>query len=198
MPKLHNVSKSFLKKQGYKECLVNGQRIQGKEEGEVKVKNATTSLAKSNNQPSGGESLLNGTKKEKSKINNNRETGMKRRRPDVESSSAVEWNQNSGTTDHSRGSKNTTTTTSSAAPAAAAASVNLKRRNQHIIWVHIGTTDHPAYELYNPDNPGNDSSTVWVEYVSNGAKECVHRNQIKTGLQDRKRHRPNYDETGRW
>lgn len=212
MPKLHNVSKRFLKRQGYKECLANGQRIQGQEEGQVKVNNTTkaTSLSsKSNNQPiSGGESLLNnGMKKEKkSKNNNNRETGvkMKRRRPEVSEASSAddEFNHTNGTINHRRDTT-TSTTSSSAAPApvaAATASVNLKRKDQqHIIWVRIGLTDHPAYELYNPDNPGNnnDSSTVWVEYASNGDKECVQRSQITTGLQDRKRRRPNYDETGR-
>lgn len=199
MPKLHNVSKRFLKRQGYRECLANGQKIQGQQEGEVKVNNTSTSLSKSNNQPNGGESLLNGTKREKSKINNdNRETGVKRRHPDVEASSAVELNQSNGNSNHIRGSANVTSL--SAAPAAAAAaSVNLKRRDQqNLIWVRIGLTDHPAYELYNPDNPNNnDSTTVWVEYASNGDKECVQRSQIKTGLQDRKRNRPNYDETGR-
>ncbi len=200
MPKLHKLNKRFLKRQGYKECLANGLRLQTHEK-EVKVNNAATNL-RSNNQPNGGESLLNGRKEEKSKMNNNRKTGVKRRRsPDVETSSADESNRNNGNRNHARGSTNNSSTNmamSTEAPAAAA-SVNLKRRDQqNIIWVRIGLTDHPAYELYNPDNPNsNDSSNVWVEYASNGDKECVQRSNIKTGLQDRRRHRPNYDETGR-
>mmetsp|Transcript_28936 Transcript_28936/g.49298 ORF Transcript_28936/g.49298 Transcript_28936/m.49298 type:complete len:202 (+) Transcript_28936:447-1052(+) len=199
MPKLHYVSKRFLKKEGYRECLANGQRIQGQQDADqVQVNNTTTInnatksvVGESNiNQQGGGGSLLNGNKKEKSKINN-RETGVKRRRPDVESSSAIDLNQTNGSGNHNQGPANSTTSVAPAA-AAAGASVNLVRRNQNIIWVRIGLTDHPAFELYNPDNPDNDGSTVWVQYTSNGVNECVSRSQIKNGLQDRKRHRPTY------
>ena len=132
---------------------------------------------------------MNGNKKEKSKINNGA-TGLKRRLPDVESSSAIDL-KNNGDGNHNQRPTNTTTSVAPAA-AAAGASVNLVRRNQNIIWVRIGLTDHPAFELYNPDNPDNDGSTVWVQYTSNGVNECVSRSQIKNGLQDRKRHRPTY------
>lgn len=86
MPKLHYVSKRFLKKEGYRECLANGQRIQGQDADQVQVNNTTTInnatksvVGESNiNQQGGGGSLLNGNKKEKSKINNGA-TGLKRR-----------------------------------------------------------------------------------------------------------------------
>eukprot|EP00984_Skeletonema_dohrnii_P007739 scaffold2848_cov222-Skeletonema_dohrnii-CCMP3373.AAC.2 len=174
MPKLHYVSKRFLKKEGYRECLANGQRIQGQDvNNTTTINNATKSVVgESNNQHGGGASLLNGNKKEKSKIN--RATGLKRRHPDVESSSLIDLNQTNGSGNHNQRPANATTSVAPAA-AAAGASVNLVRRNQNIIWVRIGLTDHPAFELYNPDNPDNDGSTVWVQYTSNGIENAIVR-----------------------
>eukprot|EP00986_Skeletonema_menzelii_P013015 scaffold7368_cov144-Skeletonema_menzelii.AAC.6 len=197
MPKLHHISKRFLKDQGYRKCLANGQRIQGQETTDLVqgVNNTATSHGKSNNHPRGGGSLLNGMKKEKSTIKK-RENGAKRRRSDeVEASAAVETNQINVESNHNRSS--TSTSTAALAPAAAAAaSLNLQIRKQKIIWVRIGKTDHAAHEMYNPDNPDDDhdnpGSTVWVKYTSNGQVECVSRSQIQIRLQDRKRRSPTY------
>jgi hypothetical protein len=208
MPKLHYIPKKFLKKEGYRNCLGNSQRIQRQEE-EVNNTNDATCLgvdsSKNDNQHGGGESLsfsyLNDKKEEKSSIINTTTVGVKRKKSNEGESPDIQTNQNGGSIIN--GNLNDGTTTASiallsagaaAAAAASTASVNLQRRNnQNIIWVRIGATDHPAFELYNPDNPDNDSSsTVWVQYTSNGMSECVSRSQIKHGLQDRKRHRPNY------
>ena len=192
MPKLHHVSKRFLKDKGYSKCLTNGQRIQGQEKDPSQgINNATTSNGKSNNQPRGGGSLLNDMKKEKFKINK-RENGVKRRRSDVEASAAVDTNQINVESNRTRSSMSTNT--AAMAPAAAGASLNLQIRKQNIIWVRIGKTDHAAHEMYNPDYPDNDSDNpnVWVKYTSNGQIECVSRSQIQTRLQDRKRHSPTY------
>ena len=189
MPKLHHISKKFLTEQGYIECLANGERIQRQEEDQI---NNPMCPGTSNNQhEGGGESLLNGNQKEKSKINT--EMGVKRSHPNVEASSTNETNQNISNGNHNNGCM--TSTTSSIPPAGAAAAgafINLQIRNQNTVWIRIGITDHPAQELYNPDNPDNDGSQVWVQYLSNGVKQCVSRSQIKHSLQDRKRHRPAY------
>ena len=204
MPKLHHISKKFLEKHSYRQCLANSQRIKHQQNHDIDLKPASNT---SNNHHHGGgqESLLNGTKKkEESKI----EVGAKKishaessiEEVEVDVLSIVDEtchqnvaNNNNGC--YNGGHMNTTTAAMPPPPAAAAAGVstNLKRReNQDCIWVRIGTTDHPAFELYNPDNPDNtaDSSTVWVEYTSNQERECVSRSQIKYGLG--KRHRPNY------
>jgi hypothetical protein len=202
MPKLHYISQKFLKEQGYRECLANSQRIQrqdGEEDQKVNNTNNATCLGgKSNNNQQGrGESLLKNGNKQESNSKINTKMGVKRKHPNGEEFSAIETNQNSSN-DNLNGRPASITSsiapTVGAAPSAAVgASVNLQRRNQNIIWVRIGATDHPAFELYNPDNPdNNDSSTVWVQYTSNGINECVSRSQITRGLQDRKRNRPNY------
>ena len=95
---------------------------------------------------------------------------------------------------HNEGQMNTITTSSMQPTVAAAAGVStiLQRRSNDCIWVQIGQAQHPAFELYNPENPDHDSSTVWVEYTSNKQRECVSRSQIKYGLQDRRRQRPKF------
>ena len=184
MPKLHNVGKKFLKKQGFRQCLVISQKIQGQDD---KVVNNGESNG-SNGQHGGGKSLINGNKLELEKSNANLKSGVKRSHATMTSSLNEANNGKVNQDNHSQGLTGSTTTMA----AAAGASVNLVRRNQNMIWVRVGATDHPAFELYNPDNPDNNGSTVWVEYNSNGMKECVARSQITHGLQDRKRHRPTY------
>lgn len=192
MPKLHHISQRFLKEEGYRKCLANGQRIQGQETDPLQgLNNPTATYGESNNQPRGGGSLLNGMKKEESKKVNKRENGVKRRRPDVEASAEVETNPTTNIDSNIRGSTSSTTT-ASVAPAAAGVPSNLQKRNENIVWVRIGATDHPAHLMENPDDPNNDGSTVWVKYTSNGQVQCVERSQIQTKLQDRKRHRPTY------
>ena len=77
--------------------------------------------------------------------------------------------------------------------AAAAGVSNLIRKSDEIIWVQIGKTEHPAYELINADNPCETGNTTWVEWTINGKKESISKHQImRNGLQARKRHRPEY------
>ena len=187
MPKLHYISKKFLKEQGCTQCLASSQKIQEGQEEDHDNSDAIHSTTTSNNH-------------DKSKLKAE-EVGEKRRYPSsAETPSEVNMtntNQNcsnaSNYFNYNRGHMDTTALMAPAAAAAAGVSNNLQRRNQHHIWVRIGATDHAAFELCNPDNPyNNDSSTVWVEYVSNGDKECVSRSQISHGLQDRKRKRPNF------
>ena len=112
---------------------------------------------------------------------------------DIESSETTEQTQMSDTT------KENTIHPKEKQPriAAAAGVFCLKRKNNALIWVEVGHTTHPAYELQNPHNPSSDSgsssSTVWVEWASNGKKESIFRHQIvKGGLGARHRHKPNY------
>ena len=108
-----------------------------------------------------------------SKINN-RAAGLKRRRTDMEASSKIDLNQTNGSGNHNQGPANTTSSAAPAAAAATGASINLVRRNQNIIWVRIGLTDHPAFELYNPDNPDNNGSTVWVQMLCKATIQFCH------------------------
>lgn len=75
--------------------------------------------------------------------------------------------------------------------AAAAGVPNLRRMSDELIYVKLGNkTVHDAFELENPDNPG-EHDTVWVEWNSSGKKACIYRHQIvKGGLGPRKRQRP--------
>lgn len=80
----------------------------------------------------------------------------------------------------------------------------LKRKSNDLIWVRVGITNHPAYELqYYNDGKTNETgvdtntaaskSITWVEWASNGKREPINKDQIvKEGLQARKRQRPNY------
>lgn len=194
MPKLHHISQRFLKEEGYRKCLANGQKIQGQETNPLQgLNNPTASYDESNNQPRGGESLLNGMKKEEPKKVIKRQNGVKRRRSDVEASAEVDTLNRTTNIDTDIKGSTRSTTTASVAPAAAGVPSNLQKRNHNmIIWVRIGATDHPAHLMENPDDPNNDGSTVWVKYTSNGQVQCVERSQIQTKLQDRKRHRPTY------
>jgi len=75
---------------------------------------------------------------------------------------------------------------------------NLKRISDEIIWIQEGKAQHPAYILQDCTTQSNDilfmsSNMVWVEWVSNGKKECIYKHKIvQDGLQARKRHRPDY------
>jgi len=71
------------------------------------------------------------------------------------------------------------------------------RQTTNLIYVKIGNTEHPAFELFGEDAPAaltKDSNSVWVKWISNGKKECVFRHQIvPDGLQaQRKRKQPDY------
>jgi len=75
-------------------------------------------------------------------------------------------------------------------PAAAAGVSSLKRKHDELIYVRIGTTEHEAFELENPANPG-EHDTVWVEWAISRKKECIYRHQIvRGGLPTRKRRPP--------
>lgn len=73
-----------------------------------------------------------------------------------------------------------------------------QKMNQHkpLIFVKIGKTEHPAFELLPDDAPAamsKDSDSIWVKWASNGKKECVFKHQIvKGGLSARKHRRPDY------
>ena len=206
MPKLHNISKKFLKEQGCNQCLANSEKIvqqhqqqddfqQGQHQHRSNVRH-TDSINHQNEGKSSGNN--SGIEEDESKM----KAGRKRSYPEeveVDVLSLVdETNHQSGVIKnyYNEGEMNTTTTTTSSMqpPVAAAAGVStiLQRRSDDCIWVQIGQTQHPAFELYNPDNPDHDSSTVWVEYTSNKQRECVSRSQIKYGLQDRRRQRPKF------
>ena len=76
------------------------------------------------------------------------------------------------------------------AAAAAAGVSSLKRKHDELIYVRIGTTEHKAFELENPANPG-EHDTVWVEWAISRKKECIYRHQIvRGGLPARKRRPP--------
>lgn len=196
MPKLHNISKKFLKEQGYNQCLANSQRIvqqqhqQRQEEHQSNVRHTDTI----NNHKNEGESFGK-IQEDESKM----KAGTKRSYPDeveVDVLSPIDETNRQGLYNynyHNEGQMNTTTSSMQPTVAAAAGvSTILQRRSNDCIWVQIGQTQHPAFELYNPDNPDFDSSTVWVEYTSNKQRECVSRSQIKYGLQDRRRQRPKF------
>ena len=83
---------------------------------------------------------------------------------------------------------------------------NLKRISDEIIWIREGKAEHPAYLLQDwidtsssgsgsssSSDTSNNNNMLWVEWASNGRKECIHKEQIvKGGLQERKRKRPGY------
>jgi len=201
MPKLHNISKKFLKEQGYNQCLANSQKIlhqqhqQRQEEHRSNVRHTDTINNLKNEGESSGKN--SGIQEDESKM----KAGTKLSYPEeveVDVLSPVDETNHQGLDNHNyhnEGQMNTTTTTSSMQPTVAAAagvSTILQRRSNDCIWVQIGQTQHPAFELYNPENPDHDSSTVWVEYTSNKQRECVSRSQIKYGLQDRRRQRPKF------
>ena len=197
MPKLHNISKKFLKEQGYNQCLANSQRIvqqqhqQCQEEHRSNVRHNNTINNHQNYEGDGN----SGIQEDKSQM----KAGTKRSYPEeveVDVLSPIDETNRQGLDNynyHNEGQMNTTTSSMQPTMAAAAGvSTILQRRSNDCIWVQIGQTQHPAFELYNPDNPDHDSSTVWVEYTSNKQRECVSRSQIKYGLQDRRRQRPRF------
>ena len=71
-----------------------------------------------------------------------------------------------------------------------------QNQQRSLIYVKIGKTEHPAFELLPDDAPAatsKDSDSVWVKWASNGKKECVFKHQIvRDGLQARKRKQPDY------
>ena len=68
-----------------------------------------------------------------------------------------------------------------------------ERKSDDIIWIQIGKNLHPAYELANCHSSIHTSDEIWVEWLSNGKKECVSKHQVVSdGLPARKRQRPNY------
>jgi len=74
---------------------------------------------------------------------------------------------------------------------------DLRRVNNEVIWVLVGKSEHPVYLL--DDSTSTSSSSVndmvWVEWLSNGRKECIAKHQIVIGgLQSRKRSRPTHME----
>lgn len=81
--------------------------------------------------------------------------------------------------------------TATAEGSAACASVgNLRRKSEELIYVKIMNTEHPAYELENPDYP-EEHELVWIEWLTTGKKQCINRYQIiKDRLRARKRQQP--------
>jgi len=73
---------------------------------------------------------------------------------------------------------------------------DLRRVNNEIIWVLVGKSEHPAYLLGDASSSSSsrvNNGMVWVEWLSNGRKECIAEHQIVIGgLQSRKRSRPNH------
>ncbi len=71
-----------------------------------------------------------------------------------------------------------------------------QNQQRNLIYVKIGKTEHPAFELLPDDAPAatsKDSDSVWVKWASNGKKECVFKYQIvKGGLQARTHKQPDY------
>ena len=68
---------------------------------------------------------------------------------------------------------------------------------RNLIYVKIGTTEHPAFELLDdaPAAIAEGSDSVWVKWASNGKKECVFKHQIvreDDGPRARKRKQPDY------
>ena len=198
MPKLHNISKKFLKEQGYNQCLANSKRIaqqqhHQRQEEHRSIRHTDTINNHKNEGESSGKN--SGIQEDESKM----KAGTKQSYPEeveVDVLSPVDETNHQGLDNynyHNEGQMNTTTSSMQPTVAAAAGvSTILQRRSNDCIWVQIGQTQHPAFELYNPDNPDHDSSTVWVEYTSNKQRECVSRSQIKYGLQDRRRQRPKF------
>lgn len=202
MPKLHNISKKFLKEQGYNQCLANSQRIvqqhQQRQDGrqEKNRSNVRHTNTINSHQNCEGDGNSGGIQEDESKM----KAGTKRSYPEeveVDVLSPVDETNRQGLDNYNyhneEGQMNTTTSSMQPTVAAAAGvSTILQRRSNECIWVQIGQTQHPAFELYNPENPDHDSSTVWVEYTSNKQRECVSKSQIKYGLQDRRRQRPKF------
>ena len=72
---------------------------------------------------------------------------------------------------------------------------DLRRVNDDVIWVLVGKSEHPAYLLGDTSSSSSSSinGMVWVEWLSNGRKECIAKHQIVIGgLQSRKRSKPNH------
>lgn len=73
----------------------------------------------------------------------------------------------------------------------------LVNHQTNLIYVKIGNTEHPAFELLDDAAPAaiaQGSDSVWVKWASNGKKECVFKHQIvrEDGPQARKRKQPDY------
>lgn len=127
-------------------------------------------------------------------------TGVDRAASDNDDESSCNSKQNRN--NHSDATNNTINNISSRKRPCKSPSIipsNLKRISDEIIWIQEGKAQHPAYILQDYTNAqSNDilfmsSNTVWVEWVSNGEKESIHKDQIvQDGLQARKRHRPDY------
>jgi hypothetical protein len=66
----------------------------------------------------------------------------------------------------------------------------------NLIYVKIGNTEHPAFELVDDCSPAataQGSDSVWVKWASNGKKECVFKHQIvRDGPKARKHKQPDY------
>lgn len=111
-------------------------------------------------------------------------TTKKKHPPPSDASKVMQFNPQNNNRDMFNGRRSS--------PPVAAGLSDLKRKSNEVIWVREGKTEHPAYELQSISaNPNND--TCNVEWVSNGKRECIYKEQIvKNGLQARKRQRPNY------
>ena len=85
----------------------------------------------------------------------------------------------------------------------AACASDLKRKSDDIIWIRVGKTDHPAYEMIRSRNNSctthliDPDDMMWIEWVNTGEFEGIFKQQIlKDGLQPRTRKRPNYFHDG--
>jgi hypothetical protein len=76
---------------------------------------------------------------------------------------------------------------------------DLKQKDNKIIWIRVGITDHPSYEMIRFRNntctihPSDPVEMMWVKWQTTGTIEGISRHQIKeNGLQPRQRKQPNF------
>ncbi len=76
---------------------------------------------------------------------------------------------------------------------------DLKQKDDEIIWIRVGKTDHPSYEMIRcrgntcTIHPSDPINMMWVKWQNTGTIEGVSRHQIvEDGLQPRQRKQPNF------
>jgi hypothetical protein len=75
---------------------------------------------------------------------------------------------------------------------------DLEQKDDEIIWIRVGKTDHPSYEMIRRGNtctihPSDPVNMMWVKWQNTGTIEGVSRHQIvEDGLQPRQRKQPKF------
>lgn len=76
---------------------------------------------------------------------------------------------------------------------------DLEQKDDEIIWIRVGKTDHPSYEMIRcrgntcTIHPSDPVDMMWVKWQNTGTIEGVSRHQIvEDGLQPRQRKQPNF------